>query len=161
MTTEDVVARLAARGFELPVPPPPAGSYAPVRIHGGTGYLSAQFPFLGGRPAFTGAVGEERSLDEGRRAAEIAALNALSRMREGLGGFERLACLLRVDGHVASAPGFNDQPRVLDGASDLFIAALGEQGVHARTAFSPARLPWDLTVMLVVTFAVVEAKNRF
>ena len=60
-----------------------------------------------------------------------------------------------MEGHVASAPGFSNQPKVLDGASDLFAAVLGERGRHARTAFAPERLPWDLAMELVVTAAII------
>jgi hypothetical protein len=79
----------------------------------------------------------------------------LAQIHHALGGFERLAHLARVEGHVASAPGFSEQPKVLDGASDLFAAVLGERGRHARTAFSPERLPWNLAIELVVTAVVL------
>jgi len=62
--------------------------------------------------------------------------------------------MLRVEGHVASAPDWNNAPKVLDGASDLLVAVLGDRGHHTRAAFTPAQLPWNLTVELVVTAAV-------
>jgi YjgF/chorismate_mutase-like putative endoribonuclease len=77
----------------------------------------------------------------------------LARIREALGGFGRLRGLLRVDGFVASADGFLQQPGVLDGASEVFLVALGERGKHARTAYAMPRLPLDNSVKLVVTFA--------
>ena len=159
MTTDEVLTRLAERGLALPDAPAPAGNYVPLRIHGEVGYLAGQFPMVDGKPAVTGRVGAERTLEEGRRAAEISALNVLAQIRSGLGGFERLVGLIRVEGHVASARDFDDQPGVLDGASELFLAVLGDRGIHARTAFSPFRLPWDLTVELVVTFAVASGDD--
>ncbi|HNC99846.1 MAG TPA: RidA family protein, partial [Myxococcota bacterium] len=66
-------------------------------------------------------------------------------------GLEPIQQILRVEGHVASAPGWNNAPRVLDGASDLFVAVLGERGRHTRTAFTPAALPLNVAVELVVT----------
>lgn len=153
LDTALVRRRLAELGLELPEPPPPAGAYVPCRIAHGIGFLAAQFPARAGRLVLQGRVGVELTPEQGAEAARLAALNALSRLHEALGGFERLHGLLRVDGHVASAPGFLDQPRVLDGASALFLAALGERGRHARTAFAPGRLPLDVSVELAVTFA--------
>ena len=92
---------------------------------------------------------------QGYEAARLAALNVLAQIHAALGGFDRLTAILRVEGHVASAPSFNGQPRVLDGASDLFAAVLGERGRHTRTAFSPNKLPWDLSIELVVTCAIL------
>ena len=77
MTTDEVLTRLAERGLALPDAPAPAGSYVPLRIHGEVGYLAGQFPIVDGKPAVTGRVGAERTLEEGRRAAEISALNVL------------------------------------------------------------------------------------
>ena len=78
----------------------------------------------------------------------------LAQIRAALGSFERLEQLARVEGHVASAPGWNNAPRVLDGASDLFVAVLGERGRHTRTAFTPASLPLNLAVELTVTASI-------
>ena len=89
-------------------------------------------------------------MEQGCEAARIAALNALARIHQDLGSFEPLAEIVRVDGHVASAPGFFDQPRVVDGASDLFNAVLGARSGHARTAFAPPALPMNVSVELAV-----------
>ncbi len=85
MTTDEVLTRLAERGLALPDAPAPAGSYVPLRIHGEVGYLAGQFPIVDGRPAVTGRVGTECTLQQGRRAAEISALNVLAQIRSGLG----------------------------------------------------------------------------
>jgi len=153
LSTAGVTARIRELGLELPVPPAPAGSYVPVRLHEGVGWVSAQVPVRGGRVEYAGRVGDELTPEQGRAAAELAALNTLARIHEALGGFDRLRGLLRVEGHVASADEFRDQPAVLDGASDLFRKVLGEAGVHARSAFGPPSLPWDCAVELVVTFS--------
>jgi enamine deaminase RidA (YjgF/YER057c/UK114 family) len=71
-----------------------------------------------------------------------------------LGGFDRLLTLLRVEGHVSSAPGYFDQPRVIDAASELFSEVLGDKGAHTRAAFAPPALPRNAAVELVVTAAV-------
>lgn len=144
--------RLVRLGLELPVPPPPAGSYDPFILDRGTGYLSAQVPPKAHAVA-TGRVGAELTPEQGYEAARLAALNALARIDQALRGFDRLRTLLRVEGHVASIDSFRDQPRVVDGASELFLAVLGERGKHARTAFAPARLPWDVSIELAITFS--------
>jgi enamine deaminase RidA (YjgF/YER057c/UK114 family) len=157
MTSDDfttqVLSRLAARGWALPVPPPPAGVYQPFRLDRGVGYLASQLPARDGKAVMHGRVGRELSLAEGKEAAALAALTALARIRQALDGFGRLRGLLRVDGVVASSDDFLDQPAVLDGASEVFVVALGERGQHARTALAVPRLPLDNSVKLVVTFA--------
>lgn len=138
-------------GLELPVPPRPAGNYlAAVRV-GKLLFLSGQFPLEQGAVRYAGRVGAELSEAEGYAAAQLAARNVLAQMHAALGGFEPLQQILRVEGHVASAPGWNNAPKVLDGASDLFVAVLGERGRHTRTAFTPPALPLNVAVELVVT----------
>jgi enamine deaminase RidA (YjgF/YER057c/UK114 family) len=94
------------------------------------------------------------TVDEGRAAARQAALNVLAQIRVALGSFNYLEGLARIEGHVAVAPGFADAPVVLDGASELFVAALGDRGRHARTAFVHAALPLGMTIELVATVKV-------
>lgn len=154
--TDQVLARLHARGLALPVPTPPAGLYDPYRLDRGTGYLSAQLPSRDGKYVLLGRVGAELSVAQGREAAQLAALSALGRIHQALGGLERLRGLLRVDGFVASADGFLDQPEVMDGASELFAHALEARGRHARTAFVVPRLPKDNSIELMITFAYDE-----
>lgn len=150
----NVEQRLAELGLELPNPPRPAGNYQPWILSGNLLYLSGQFPILDGKLLFTGCLGAERTEEDGYAAARLAALNVLAQIRAALREFDRLKTLLRVEGHVASTPGWNNAPKVLDGASDLFAAVLGNRGRHTRTAFTPAQLPLNLTVELVVTAAV-------
>ncbi len=156
--TAEVLARLAEHGLALPTPAPPAGMYEPFRLVRGTGYLAAQLPSREGRFVLQGRVGAELTREQGREAAALTALSAIARIHQALGGLDRLEGLLRVDGYVASAEGFVDQPEVLDGASELFLWALGERGPHARTAFAVGRLPKDNSVELVVTFAYDELR---
>lgn len=150
----NIEARLHQLGLKLPDPPRPAGNYKPWMIAGNFLFLSGQFPIEDGQLRFTGQVGAEVTEAEGYAAARLAALNALAQIQSALGGFDRLETLVRVEGHIASAPGWLNAPAVLDGASDLFVGALGERGSHARTAFTPARLPLNLTIELVVTASI-------
>jgi enamine deaminase RidA (YjgF/YER057c/UK114 family) len=151
--TTSVLQRLAARGWALPEPAAPAGLYEPFRLDRGLGFLAAQLPARAGKYVMQGRVGGELSLAEGKEAAALAALAAVARIGQALDGFARLRGLLRVDGAVASTDDFHDQPAVLDGASEVFLVALGDKGKHARTAMATPRLPRNNSVNLVVTFA--------
>jgi enamine deaminase RidA (YjgF/YER057c/UK114 family) len=146
--------RLRELGIVLPAPPAPAGAYRPWIRHGELVFVAAQLPIENGVPRYLGRVGAELTEEQGVAAARLAGLNVLAQLRAALGDLERLATLLRVEGHVASAPGWNRAPAVLDGASSLFVAVLGERGLHARSAFTPPRLPLDHSIELVVTAAV-------
>lgn len=144
---------LAALAVALPAPPRPAGAYRPVVVRGGIGFVSGQFPVEAGTLRYRGRVGAELSEDEGRAAVRLAAVNVLAQINAELRGFRRFAGLCRIDGFIASAPGYRNQPYVLDAASSYFVEALGpELGAHARAAFAVAELPLDSPVELVATF---------
>jgi enamine deaminase RidA (YjgF/YER057c/UK114 family) len=142
--------KLADLGLSLPEPPQPLGSYTAVSEAGNLLFISGQVPFVDGKLAFKGRVGDTLTIEDGKRAARATALNVLAQIRRHLGGFERLDHIVRVEGHVASVDGFYDQPAVLDGASDLFAAVLGEKAGHARSAYSHTQLPANATVILAV-----------
>ena len=146
--------RLKALGLELPCPPSAAGSYAPVVMRNGIGYVSGQLPIQNGVLKYAGRVGDELSIEQAMEAAELAARNVLAQIECGTNGWRSFGGLLRVEGYVASARGFANQPEILDRASQLFVDALGERGRHARAAFSVEQLPLNAAVELLVTFAV-------
>jgi enamine deaminase RidA (YjgF/YER057c/UK114 family) len=149
-----IESQLAEVELEIPPAPKPAGNYAATMRTGNLLFVSGQFPIQNGTLRYVGRVGAELSEADGYAAARLAALNVLAQIRATLGGLERLEQLVRVEGHVASAPGWNNAPKILDGASDLFVAVLGERGRHTRTAFTPASLPLNLAVELIVTASV-------
>ena len=149
-----IESHLAELGLELPLPPKPAGNYEATVRTGSLLFVSGQFPIENGAKRYVGRVGAELSEADGYAAARLAALNVLAQIHAALGGFARLEQLVRVEGHIASAPGWNNAPKVLDGASDLFLAVLGQRGRHTRTAFTPASLPLDLAVELVVVASI-------
>jgi enamine deaminase RidA (YjgF/YER057c/UK114 family) len=150
----NVEQRLKEIGLTLPNPPEPAGNYQPWILSRDLLYLSGQFPIENGAPRYSGRVGAELTEAEGYAAARLAALNVLAQIQAALGSFDRLDRLVRVEGHIASAPSWNNAPKVLNGASDLFVSVLGERGRHTRTAFTPAQLPLNLAIELVVVAAV-------
>lgn len=154
-----VEKRLAEKGLVLPQPPRPLGAYTAVSEAGNLLFISGQVPLRDGRMAFAGRVGESRTLEEGKEAAEIAALNVLAQIKQHLGDFERLDHIVRVEGHLSCVDGFFDQPAVVDGASELFSNVLGEQAGHARSAFSHSQLPANATVILVVIAQIKPVLN--
>ena len=154
--TNSVLERIKSLGLKLPEDmPKPAGMYEPFILNRGTGILAAQVSGYD-NPKMLGRVGKEVSEELGIKAAELAGLFALARIHQALGGFERLTTLLHVAGHVASTDNYLDQPKILDGASKLFLEALQERGKHTRTAFHHTRLPKNIVVELHITFAYQE-----
>lgn len=123
----------------------PLASYAPAVRTGNLVYTSGQLPMEGGRLARTGKVGADVSPDEGKALARICALNALAAV-DSLVGLDSVTRVVKVVGFVASAPGFNGQPSVVNGASDLFAEVFGDKGTHARSAVGVAELPLDAPV---------------
>jgi enamine deaminase RidA (YjgF/YER057c/UK114 family) len=150
--------RLRELGYELPKVPSPAGSYVPATRSGTLIFTAGQLPFEDGELYEKGKVGEGVSLEEARDAARICALNALAAAAAEAGGLENVGRVVKVTGFVASAPGFNRQPEVLNGASDFLGEVFGEKGLHARSAVGVAELPLDapVEVEMIVELIIVE-----
>ena len=142
--------RLNTLGLELPAPPQPAGQYRATLQSDSLLFVSGQFPFANGKLAYRGSVGHDLSLEDGQEAAKLAALNVLAHLRAATSGWQNFAELVRVDGYVSSAAGFYAQPKVLDGASNLFAEVLGDRAGHVRTAFSVSQLPLNAAIELAV-----------
>jgi enamine deaminase RidA (YjgF/YER057c/UK114 family) len=138
-------SRLAELDVELPEPAAPLASYLPAVRTGNLVFTSGQLPLQAGKLARTGKVGAEVSPEEGSALARICAVNALAAV-DALVGVDSVSRIVKVVGYVASAPGFNGQPGVINGASDLFGAVFGEAGRHARSAVGVSELPLDAPV---------------
>lgn len=151
---EDWETRLRRAGIELPEPGRPVGAYVPALEAGGLVYTSGQLPWVAGRLAWTGRVGEQLSLEEGREAARACVLNALGVVRQALGGLGRVSRAVRVVGYVQAAPAFHDHAQVVNGASELLLEVFGEQGAHVRSAVGVASLPLDAPVELELVLAL-------
>lgn len=151
MGYEDKIKEL---GLELPEAPKPVATYVPAVRAGNLLFLSGVLPMRNGQLAYAGKLGREFSITEGAEAAKIAILNALAIAKQELGSLDRIARVLKVVGHVASAEGFTDQPQVLNGASDLLVAIFGEAGRHARVATGAAELPRRAAVEIEVILSV-------
>ncbi|WP_321908593.1 RidA family protein [Burkholderia cepacia] len=122
------------------------GKYTPVLVDGNTAYIAGQIPRIGEVVHFVGVVGESIWLDEGRRAAGVSALRALSLIRTRCGTLDVIATVPRMTVYVRSAPGFTMQSEVADGASDVLYAVLGDAGVHTRTSVGVLQLPKGASV---------------
>ena len=149
--------RLAALGLVLPGPYPPHDPLDALVVHGGRARTSGQLPRdHDGRLVHPGVLGAGLSVDDGAEAARWCALNALSVLRAGLGSLDRVSRVLTVLGFVASAPGFEQQPAVVDGASTLLHDVFGEAGRHSRSAIGVAALPRGGAVEIEVEVALAD-----
>ncbi len=148
--------RLAELGITLPDAAAPSFNYVPVTLHRGVAYLAGQMPKVDGEVKLHGKAGGAVSLDQARGEARICILQGLACLKQALGSLDRIERILKVTGFVASAPGFNDQPKVLDAASDLLGEIFGEAGRHARSAVGVAELPRNAAVEIEMVVAFRE-----
>jgi enamine deaminase RidA (YjgF/YER057c/UK114 family) len=139
------LARLGQLGVALPQVAAPLAAYVPAVRTGNLVYTAGQLPFDSGKLARTGKLGANVTPEEGKALARICALNALAAV-DALVGLDTVTQVVKVVGFVASAPGFNGQPSVVNGASDLLAAVFGDKGAHARSAVGVAELPLDAPV---------------
>ena len=146
--------RLREMGIELPAPTPPAFDYVPVTIHRDVMFVSGQVPKEEGEVKITGTLGLDIEVDDARRAAQICILQGLAAAVAELGDIDRIARVLRITGYVASHPGFNQQPYVVDAASELLVRIFGEGGRHARSAVGVASLPRKSPVEIEMILSV-------
>lgn len=143
MSIED---RLNELGLTLPPVTPPAGAYVPTVRSGSLVFTSGQVPLVDGKMLFPGKLGENVTVEQGQEAARLCALNALAALKAELGSLDRIRRIVKVLGFVASAPGFTQQPQVMNGASELLGEVFGPAGKHARSAVGVAALPMDAPV---------------
>ena len=136
--------RLREMGLELPHAAAPVASYLPVVVDGHTAYVSGQLPFVDGN-LVTGKLGKDVTLERGQQAARACGIMILSQL-EAAGLLERVSHFVKLGGFVASTPDFTDQPKVINGASDLMFEVFGTPGKHARSAVGVPVLPLDAAV---------------
>ncbi|MEE3259155.1 MAG: RidA family protein [Candidatus Latescibacterota bacterium] len=149
MSAEDKLREL---GFQLPPPPQPAGAYTPAVKSMDLIFVSGQLPLAEGQIQYAGTLGVDLDVDAGYAAARLCALNALGVLKAEVGTLEAIT-IVRLGGYVASTAEFCDQAKVINGASDLMAAVLGESGIHARLAVGTTSLPLGAAVELEVIAA--------
>ena len=140
----NIVTRLSDMGIELPPAAAPVASYVPVVVHGGFAYVSGQLPFIEGK-LVTGKLGQDLSTERGIVAARACGLMILAQL-EAADLLDRVARVVKLGGFVACTPDFTDQPKVANGASDLFVEVFGDAGKHARSAVGVPVLPLNAAV---------------
>ena len=149
----DIYKRIEELGYELPPAAPKGGIYKPVKQVGNLLYISGQGATRDGKPAVSGKLGKDRTIEEGQEAARICTLNALSALDAYLGDLNKVKGIVKILAFVASADGFNSQPKVVDGASQLLRDIFGEEdGVGARSAISTNELQGGISVEIEYIF---------
>ncbi len=147
-----VEARLAELGIELPQAAAPAANYVPYVISGNLIFVAGQITLWNGQLKYVGKVGQDLSVEEGQAAARVCGLNLIAQVRQACGGdLDRVVRWVRLGGFVNSTPDFTDQPKVINGASDLIAEVFGEAGKHARAAISAGALPLGVAVEVEAT----------
>lgn len=153
--TGNVEQRLADLGLTLPTPATPVANYVPFVRTRNMLILSGQLPFdAEGKLVAKGKLGGAVSIEDGRKAAQACALNLLAQARSAIGDLNKVARVIRLGGFINSTPDFVEGPRVMNGASDLMVAAFADKGRHARTTVGVAVLPLDAAVEVEGIFEV-------
>ena len=151
MSAEDKLKEL---GLTLPTVPTPVANYVPFRRAGDIVYLSGQGPRKADGSYHTGKVGRDVTWEEAYEHAKITALGLLAAAKTAAGGLDKVE-IVKVLGMVNGVPEFTDQPKVINGCSDLFVAVLGERGRHARSAVGMGSLPNNMTVEIEAVIRVI------
>jgi enamine deaminase RidA (YjgF/YER057c/UK114 family) len=152
MSKVNIRKKLKEMGLELPVAAVPLAAYVPAVKTGKLVFTAGQLPMVNGAIPITGKVGAEVSVEQAKELAQICALNALAALNL-VADVDDVARIVRVVGYVNGAPGFVNQPAVVNGASELLLALWGDvNGKHARSALGVAELPLNSPVEVELTF---------
>jgi len=147
-------ARISELGIILPAARKPAFEYVAVALHDDIAYVSGQLPWLDAQHVISGKVGADVDLERAQEAARLCTLFALANLKDAIGSLDSVERILKVTGFVASAPGFVEQPKVIDAASKLLGDIFGKNGRHARSAIGVAELPRGAAVEIEYVIAV-------
>lgn len=151
MTPEEKLAEL---GLPLPTPTPPVAAYVPAVRTGNLVFISGQGPFADGKFTHVGKVGTDVDADAAKEAARITCVNGLAALKAEIGELSKVTRVVKLTVFVNSAPGFDQQPAVANGASELLQEVFGEAGRHARSAVGMAELPFGMSVEIEFVFEV-------
>lgn len=148
--------KLQAMGLELPAVADPAGLYVYTRRVGNLVYVSGQTPDINSVLQYKGVVGETMTVEEGKKAAQLSALNVLSVLKRELGNLDRVKQFVHLTGFVRCAKGFEEHPQVINGASELFRELYGSAGVGTRIALGAYELPEGAAIEITVIVEVTD-----
>jgi len=153
--TGTIEKKLAELGITLPQPALPVATYVPYVQDGGLLHVSGQLPFTENGTLITGRLGEDVSIEQGAEAAKRCAVMLIAQIRAALGGdLDRVVRIVKLGAFVNSTPAFTDQPKVVNGASDLMVAVFGDAGRHARSAVGVPALPLGAPVEIDAVVSV-------
>jgi enamine deaminase RidA (YjgF/YER057c/UK114 family) len=153
-TNASAEQRLKDLGIRLPRPPTPLGAYVEALQAGSLLFLSGTLPVEAGAPRFLGRIGDNLSVEDGRRATRLAALNALAVAREYLGSLDRVRRVVRLGVSLVTTPEFREHPKVADAASELLVDVFGAEKTSTRMVFGMASLPVGVCVVLESIFEI-------
>lgn len=151
--TDQIDAKLTELGLSLPAAAAPVASYVPAVEAGNLLHISGQLPFRDG-VVVAGRIGDDLTVAQGQEAAELCALMLVAQIRQALGGFDRVARVVKLGVFVNATPDFTQQPEVANGASNLMVALFGEAGRHARAAVGVGSLPRGAAVEVDAVIAL-------
>ncbi len=150
----NIAERLQKMNITLPQPVTPVANYVPYVISGNTLYISGQLPNKDGQ-MLKGCLGKETSIEQGQEAAKVCALHILAQAGAAVNGdWTRIIRLIKLGGFVAATADFFDHPKVINGASDFMVEAMGEAGKHARFALGVSALPFGAAVEIDAIFEI-------
>ena len=153
--TTDINKRLEELNIKIEDPSSPAGSYVPYVISNNLVFISGQLPFINGELTIRGKIGDNVPVEEGIKMAEACAKALLSQLKAACNGdLNKVKRVVKLGGFVASTPDFTDQPKIINGASDLFVKIFEEKGTHARFAVGAPALPRDVPVEIEGIFEI-------
>ncbi len=152
----EIEKRIKDLGLELPECPTPVANYVSVQRSGNLLFFSGAGPFKAGKPVMFGKLGKELNVEQGYEAAQLTALNLISLLKKEVKDLSRVKQVVKLLGFVSSVDDFNQQPAVINGASDLIVKVFGDKGKHARSAVSVNSLPFSIPVEIEM---IVEIKG--
>ena len=145
--------KLSELGLELPEVSTPGGNYLSVNVRGNIAFVAIQFPIKNGEFFYQGRLGQEITTNDGYQAMQLCALNVIAQIERKV-GFEKIMGLNHIDAYFQAADRWDDAPQVVNGASDLFVNVLGNQGLHSRAIFGVDKLPRNFSVGLTSSFTL-------
>jgi len=151
----NVFENLTKHKLSLPEPSTPGGSYVSVNIRGNMAFVAIQFPIRNGNYLYQGRLGDEISTEQAYKAMELCALNVLAQVNKKI-GFDNIIGLNHFDAYFQSSENWDDSPKVVDGASDLFVKILEDKGRHSRAILGVHKLPRNFCVGLTATFTILN-----
>jgi len=152
-----ILQKLNELGLTLPEPSKPGGNYVAVNIRENLAYIAIQLPKDGDNWIYKGRIGAELTTEEGYKAMQLCALNVLAHINKSI-GFENLVGINHLDAYFQSANGWDESPKIVDGASDLFVNVLGNKGKHSRAIFGVDKLPRNFSAGITCSLTITKNK---